>query len=313
MHHPSDPQSRDLRTRLVTVSCFAVLALAMTACGGATRHASSPHGKATTTAASIDRPRLARLVVAEQGVVTMVERDGCVATARAAEGESGDDELRVRCPRTQRIQAWFEGADRLTAAFVLEPPPAERESHPMTVPAARVLVEGGKVMKVSRLEDVQRLTASVKAFTAELASTEQPAPGPDSPAGWQLLHVSGPAHVMFGGTPARGAFDARVSTNGQYMCEFVTNGEDGPMHASKSGYLAPKTAARAIDEVLAPFSATGAARSSTYAAGVRGGTEARSNAASTVEVFERFAGVQEAIGDACLPELETPSPSSLSL
>ncbi len=314
MHRPNGNRSRDLGTRAIKPSGFVVLALMASACGGATRHASSPQGQTTKqTAASVDWPRLERLVVAELGTVTMVERDGCVVSAKTTEADrNGNDEHRVRCPKAERIQAWFERADRLTAGFVFEPAP-EREGSAITLPAAKVLTANGKVMKVTRVEDIQRLSASVKTLAAELAAGEKPAPGPESPAGWQMLRVTGAAHVMFGGAPARGVFEARVSTNGQYMCEFITNVGDAPMRASKSGYLAPTTAARAIDEVLAPFSATVAAGASTYAAAIRGGTEARSNAGSTTAVFERFAGVQEALGDACLPELEAPAAGSVEL
>ena len=45
----------------------------------------------------------------------------------------------------------------------------------------------------------------------------------------------------------------------------------------------------------------------TFAAGVSAGAERRANAASTAMVFERFAAVQDVLGDACLPELDPPT------
>jgi hypothetical protein len=49
------------------------------------------------------------------------------------------------------------------------------------------------------------------------------------------------------------------------------------------------------------------------AAGTKGGAEQRSNAAPTAAVFERFEQMQEALGDACLPELEPPSGPQIGL
>ncbi|HVH42043.1 MAG TPA: hypothetical protein VM925_06855, partial [Labilithrix sp.] len=183
------------------------------------------------------------------------------------------------------------------------------------LPAAKLLTSSGKALRVAKPADVEKLAAEVRALSAELASAEEVSPGPASSDGWEMLHVMGPAHVVFAGTPARGVFEARVSTNGQYMCEFITNVGDGPMRATKSGYISPATASRAIDVVLGPFNAASADEKSktTYAAGTKGGAERRSNAVSTAAVFERFAEVQDALGDACLPELEAPSGSQIGL
>jgi hypothetical protein len=231
-----------------------------------------------------------------------------------SEGEiGGEDELRVRCPKPERMQAWFDGADRVMAGFQYEV--VKDEDEEVTLPAAKILTTSGKQLKVTRPEDVRRLLAEVRALSAELAHSEQPTPGPASEDGWQMLHVAGPAHVLFAGTPAHGEFEARMSTTGQYYCEFVTDIGDGPMRASKSGWISPAVASRAIDEVLGPFTevAPHESTNSTYAAGTKNGAETKSNVASTAAVFERFAQIQEALGDACLPELEPPPPSQIGL
>jgi hypothetical protein len=261
--------------------------------------------------------RIERLVVAERGSVSMISRGGCLATVHASEGEGGD-ELRVRCPRPERMKAWFEGADRVTAGLALEPVREDESEGDIQLPAAKVLTSSGKALRVAKRADVESLAAEVRALAAELASTEEVVPGPASEGGWQMLHVMGPAHVVFAGTPARGVLEARMSTNGQYMCEFITGTESGPMRATKSGYLSPATASRAIDEVLAPFNAAGSEErdpraKNTYAAGMKGGAEQRSNAVSTAAVFERFSEVQDALGDACLPELEPPAAAAVGL
>ncbi len=302
--------------RIVATSCCIGLAALLTACGGSTRRASSPHSQTTTTAAMV-APRVERLVVADRGSISMVARGGCVATVRTSEGEAGGhDELRVRCPKPERMKAWFDGADRVTATLALEPIRDEDEDDDkIALPAAKLLTESGRTLRVVKPADVDKLAAEVNGLIAELASTEQVSPGPESAKGWQMLHVMGPAHVLFAGTPARGVFEARMSTNGQYMCEFITDVGDGPMRATKSGWLSPSTASKAIDEVLGPFNAVGPDENSktTFAAGTKAGAEQRSNAVSTAEVFDRFAQVQEALGDACLPELEAPSVPPLGL
>lgn len=301
--------------RPIATSCGIAFVVVLSACGGTSRSASSPQGQATTTAAML-APRVERLVVAEPGSVSMVARGGCVATVRTSEAEGGShDELRVRCPKPERMKAWFEGADRVTATLSLEPSRGDDEDEDIRLPAAKLLTESGRALRVVKPADVDQLVAEVKALTAELASAEQVSPGPSSADGWQMLHVIGPAHVLFAGTPARGVLEARVSTNGQYMCEFITDLGDGPLRATKSGWIAPATARKAIDEVLGPFNAVGPDENSktSYAAGTKGGAEQRSNAVSTAAVFERFAQLQEALGDACLPELEPPSTPSLGL
>lgn len=315
MSRPAEEHSWKSVRPIATSCCIALVAV-LSACGGTTRRASSPHSQTTTTAAMV-APRVERLVVADRGSVSMVARGGCVATVRTAEGEAGGhDELRVRCPKPERMKAWFEGADRVTAGLQLEPiRDEEEEEDDLKLPAAKLLTESGRTLRVVKPSDIQKLAAEVDALTAELAAAEQVSPGPASEDGWQMLHVMGPAHVLFAGTPARGVFEARLSTNGQYMCEFITNVGDGPMRATKSGWLSPSTASKAIDEVLGPFNAVGPEEKpkSTYAAGTKAGAETRSNAVSTAEVFDRFAQVQEALGDACLPELEPPSTPPIGL
>ncbi|MBX3198814.1 MAG: hypothetical protein KF894_11810 [Labilithrix sp.] len=298
-----------------TPCCIAV-ALMLTACGGTTRRASTPHSQTTTTAAAVT-PRVERLVVADRGAVSMVARGGCVASVRTAESEAGaHDELRVRCPKPERMKRWFDGADRVIATLALEPVDEDlEEEDDVKLPTAKLLTASGKALRVAKPEDVAKLASEVTALSAELAAAESVAPGPASADGWQMLHVMGPAQVLFAGTPARGVFEARVSTSGQYMCDFITNVEDEPMRATKSGWLTPQTASKAIDEVLGPFNATEAGETpkTTFAAGTKAGAEQRSNAISTAAVFERFSLMQDALGDACLPELEPPSTPPLGL
>jgi hypothetical protein len=260
-------------------------------------------------------PRIERLVVAERGSISMVARGGCVAMVRTAESETAThDELRVRCPKPERLKTWFEGADRVTATLALEPI-RDDDDDDDKLPVAKLLTASGRALRVVKPEDVEKLAAEVRALSAELAAAEQVSPGPASANGWQMLHVVGPAHVLLGGSPARGVLEARVSTNGQYMCEFITTVGDGPMRATKSGWLAPHAASHAIDEVLGPFNAVepNEAPNATFAAGTKAGAERRSNSVSTAAVFERFATMQEALGDACLPELEPPSTPPIGL
>jgi hypothetical protein len=288
-----------------------------TGCGSATRHASSPHGTTTTTAAEMEGGmRIDKVLIAEPHRVAMVARSGCVSTMRTSSEGRGDDELRVRCPKKDRIDRWMIAAAGVTGKMTLEPAPDDEDDPKLdrSQPFAKILLTSGKLMQITKSSDVARLTSEVRALDGELASAEQPAPGPASPSGWQMLHVTGPAHVLFAGAPARGVLEAKVSTSGQYLCEFVTGGNDGAMRATKSGWIPAKSAAHAIDEVLAPFNAAGGGEGSrSFAAGVQNGQEQKSNVASTGAVFERFAEVQEALGDACLPELEGPSPQAIGL
>jgi hypothetical protein len=323
MSLPPEGRSR-IGARIIALSSCIALAAVLSACGGSTRRASTPHSKTTTTAATI-APRIERLVVAERGSISMVARDGCMATVRSSESEAGShDELRVRCPKPERLNTWFDGAEKVAATLTLEPM-AERaartgdddddDDRDLSLPAAKLLTATGRTLKVTKPAEIEKLAAEVRTLGAELATAEQVTPGPASPEGWQMLHVAGAAHVLFAGTPARGVLEAKMSTNGQYLCEFVTNVGDGPMRATKSGWLSPALASRAIDEVLGPFSAMDANEKprTTYAAGMKAGAEQRSNAASTAAVFERFAEVQDALGDACLPELEAPPASQIGL
>lgn len=255
----------------------------------------------------------------EKDGVSMVTRDGCLASVRTAERQTAThDELRVRCPRPERLRAWFDGADRVAASLALDPMRDEEDDEDVPdakLPAAKLLTENGRALRTSRPEDAEKLAAEVRALSAELEIAERVQPGPASPNGWQMLHVMGPAHVLIAGTPAHGVLEARVSTNGQYMCEFITSFADGPMRATKSGWLSPGTASRAIDEVLEPFNAVGGAdkSSSTFAAGMKSGAEQQSNVVSTAAVFERFSQMQDALGDACLPELEPPATPPVGL
>jgi hypothetical protein len=290
---------------------------AVSAGGCAPRKAAPPQtsGSAALTGAKMG-PRIDRVLVADKGVVAMVARDGCVATITTSELETGSsDELRVRCPRPERMRAWFDGVDRLTASVALEPSKEEAEAEDLPLPSAELVTGSGKVMHVVQKNDAHRLFTEVRALSAELASAEIPAPGPATPGGWQMLRVSGPAHVFFAGAPTRGVLDARVSTTGQYFCDFLANTDDGPMRATKSGWIAQTTASKAIDEVLQPFEGLGDAERprATYASGTTASGERKASMSATAAVFQRFAPVQDALGDACVPELEAPIAPANSL
>ncbi|HVJ92373.1 MAG TPA: hypothetical protein VM580_21380 [Labilithrix sp.] len=247
----------------------------------------------------------------------MIARGGCLATVRTVEGGAGStDELRVRCPKPERIKTWFEGADRVAATLALEPLTREEDEEiEVSLPVAKLLTTSGKAFRVANAADVEKLAREVRALSADASSAEQVTPGPATGKGWQMLHVMGPAHVLVAGVPATGTLEARVSSTGQYLCEFVTNVDDGPIRATKSGWLSSATAGRAIDDALEAFRDPGPNEKSTttYAAGTKGGSEVRTARSSTGEVFERFAEIQEALGDACLPELEAPSVSPADL
>lgn len=284
---------------------------AISACGCATRKAATPQptGAAALTGAKMG-PRIERVLVADKGVVAMVARDGCVATVSTAELEAGSsDELRVRCPRPERMRSWFDGVDRLTASVALEPSREELEGEDdAPLPSADVVTAPGKMMHVVQKNDAKRLLAEVRALSAELASAEIPGPGPSTPGGWQMVRVSGPAHVFFAGAPTRGVLDVRVSTNGQYFCDFNASTDDGPMRATKSGWITQATASKTIDEVLTPFEGLGESERphATYASGITAAGERKASMSGTAAVFAKFAPVQDALGDACVPELEAP-------
>lgn len=256
--------------------------------------------------------RLQKVLVADDEIVAMVGRDGCHATMRSAgDGKvrlGEGDELRVRCPKKERLAKWLEGVERSLAAMELAEAPDD-DDEDVAGPVAKVVVGKGRVLRVVKAGDVGRLVLQVRAFGAELESNEIPRPGPASPSGWQMLRVTGAAHVVVGGAPTRGVLDARLSTSGQYFCEFVGQAGGGSVRASKSGWITGPLAARALDDVLTPFQVQPPAEtqpSATFAAATSGDTEKRANPASTAAVFERFAPLQDALGDACLPELEPP-------
>ncbi len=240
----------------------------------------------------------------------MVGRDGCHATVRQGNMQNigPSDELRVRCPRKERLTQWFKGLDRVLSTIEVAEVGDDDDDTDDATPAAQLVVGKGKVVRVVKSADAARLVAEVRAFGAELESGEIPRPGPATSSGWQMLRVTGAAHVMLGGEPTRGVLDARMSTNGQYLCEFVGATDEGSVRATKSGWITDSLAARALDEVLTPFQvqATGESPSATFAAATAGGAEKRANQASTAAVFERFAPLQDALGDACIPELEPP-------
>jgi hypothetical protein len=288
-----------------TIIAFGLLALPLCAC-----NSSSKKEPATAALSSADvKMHIERLMVSDGHGIAIAARDGCLASISEATDDTGNyDEMRVRCPRADRMAAFFSGVDRLTSGVQLTR--VGDEDMDVEAPAAQVLTAGGVALRVTQKGDAEKLLAEVKKLGAELQAHESPSPGPDSPGGWQLLHVSGPAHVVFAGEPLQGVLDARVSTTGQYLCEFMANTDDGPLRASKSGWIAPQHAAQAIDEVLRPFEALGPNErpKATYALGVKAGAEAKASNTAVGAVFERFGPFQDALGDACLPELEPPAP-----
>ncbi len=297
------------QTAVLSSSVLSVLLVA--GCGGAAR-SGSPRRPTQGAAAELTSARghhpYDRVLVAEKGIIAMVGRDGCVATvAQSTEATGGLEEMRIRCPKPERMTAWFAAVDKITAGLPVEN--VNDDSDDLVLPAAQLVTKKGAVMHVKRRADTESLLSEVRALTAELASAETPSPGPKTADGWQMLRVSGPAHVVLGGAPTAGVLEARMSTSGQYLCEFVANKDNGPIRATKSGWITPTIAARAIDDVLGPFAdvSAGERRPATYAVGVTGGAERRANPASTAAVFQRFARVQDALGDACLPELDPPS------
>jgi hypothetical protein len=253
--------------------------------------------------------RFDRVLVAERGTIAMVSRDGCIASVGAGTDATGEyEEMRIRCPKPERLKAWWSGVDRITGGVPLEAV-TDDSADEIVLPAAELLTHKGDVMKVKAPADIEHLINEVHALSAELAAAEMPSPGPSTSNGWQMLRVSGPAHVFISGTPMAGVLDARVSTSGQYLCEFVANAKSGPIRATKSGWVEPVVAAKAVDDVLAPLAEAngGERRLGTFAVGTTNGAERRANAASIGAVFERFAPVQDALGDACLPELDPPT------
>jgi hypothetical protein len=308
MHTPLIAPRR-ARSRFV----LAAAGVAALGCGCAhATHTASPQkpAPAQLTAANVGR-HFDRVLVADQGSVAIVARQGCLASLGTATDDTGPmDEMRVRCPKEGRLAAWFEGVDRATAALPVEQVDEEADIDSKGLPAAQLATANGSIVRLSRKEDASRLLGDVRALSAELDASERPDPGPATQAGWQLLRVSGPAHVLFAGEPTRGVLDVRVSTTGQYLCEYMANTPDGPFRATKSGWIEPNNAAHAIDEVLAPFRGLGPDEraQSTYALAVSNGTEQKANAASTAAVFERVAPLQDALGDACIPELDAPAP-----
>jgi hypothetical protein len=289
---------------------WVVFALVLAGCGHATRSAAPQSGTAQLTAATVAQ-HVERVLVADKGTVALVSRDGCVATIGTGQDDTGNfDEMRVRCPRSERLSSWFGALDKMTAALPVEAVDGDSDIDAKGLPAAELAMPNGRVMKLTRAEDATRVLGEVRAFAAELDASERPAPGPATVNGWQMLRVSGPAHVLFAGEATRGVLDVRVSSTGQYLCEYNANTNDGPFHATKSGWIKAETATHALDEVLAPFRALGPDERprSTYALAVQGGNEQKANAASTAAVFERVGPLQDALGDACIAELEEPAP-----
>lgn len=287
-------------------------ALSLMACGGAKRSTEAvvPRPTTLTGAKVAGGPKAARVLVADRGMIAMVTREGCVAVMTSA-GQA--EEMRIRCPKEDRLAAWFGKVDPLVAAMPTEVIEDEDTRDVTTLPAAEMLNEKGAVLRFVQPKDAARLFAEVRGFALELEAAETPTPGPASRGGWQLVRVKGPAHVILGGAPTHGVLEARMSTSGQYLCEFVAQTDDGPVRATKSGFIGQARASRVVDEVLRPFEAAGAKDRAqpTIASAVRDGAETKANTASTKEVLQRFGHVQDNLGDACLPELDATAPIGL--
>lgn len=288
----------------------------LSACGGGARDASSGArapadvGTATLTGAG-PSSRVARVLVADKDAMAMVVRGGCVATIGAGADEGGSyDEMRVRCPKPERGASWFSSIDRLVATLPTKLVDDEADDARVPLPAAEVATSSGAVYRVDKPSDAARLVSEVKALAAELAAGETPRPGPASPSGWQMIRLAGRAHVFLGGEPMTGTLDVRMSTTGQYLCEFRATAEDGPLRATKGGWVEQRAAVKAIDDVLTPFESGAQDSPSTFASAVAQDGERRANPASTAAVFARFGAVQKVLGDACLPELEAPKTDS---
>jgi hypothetical protein len=256
--------------------------------------------------------RAERLLASDGHAIAIVARDGCLASIAQAQDETGQyDEMRVRCPRPGRMGTWFDGVDRMLSAVPVSAVATdEDDSKTPSFPVVQVITASGATMRVAKAGDAAKLLREVRSLASELQASEVPAPGPVSASGWQMLRVAGPAHVVFAGEPLNGVLEARVSTDGQYLCQFSSNTDDGPLRATKSGYLPPQHASQAIDEVLKPFEGLGPGErpKATYAVGVQRGVERNASVTSIAAVFERFSSFQDVLGDACLPELEAPAP-----
>lgn len=288
----------------------------LSACGGSARnastgaHAPSDVGTATLTGAGTSA-RVARVLVADKDAMAMVVRGGCVATIGTGADEGGNyDEMRVRCPKPERGATWFSSIDRLVATLPTKRVEDDDDDEKVPLPAAELATSSGAVYRVDKPSDAARLVSEVKALAAELAAGETPRPGPSSPSGWQMMRLAGRAHVFFGGEPTSGTLDVRMSTTGQYLCEFRATTEDGPLRATKGGWVDSAAATKAIDDVLTPFESGAEATPATFASAVAQNGEQRANPASTAAVFARFGAVQKLLGDACLPELEAPKTDS---
>ncbi len=118
-----------------------------------------------------------------------------------------------------------------------------------------------------------------------------------------MLRVSGPAHVYLGGAPTTGVLEARVSTTGQYLCEFNTNTKEAAsrdqerLALESDGDEGHRRGSRDLPARAGRGSV--ARRRSLRPSGVTASSER--TAPPPLRVFEKFAEVQDALGDACLP------------
>jgi hypothetical protein len=292
---------------LVPVALLALLP----ACRGSSQSA-PPQNAGAAALSSAHVIHYGGVLVAEEGSIAIVARDGCLASMGKAKDESGSfDEMRVRCAREDRIPQWFDKLDAMISSFAVEKISDDVEIDAIGLPAAQLITKQGTVVRTTRKEDATRLAKEIATLSAELQAKEKPAPGPATSSGWQMLRVAGPAHAMFAGQPTHGTIDVSVSTDGQYLCEYRARTNEGPLRATKSGFLRADRASHAIEEILQPFHAVGPGDNPptrAIAAAISQGTERRANGASVSEVIDRAAPLQDALGDACLPEIDVEEP-----
>lgn len=156
-------------------SALPALAALLAACGGQSRQTSSPHSEATVTSAYIKGHHVEKIMVADEGTVAIVDREGCLAQVKERSTAVGPAaEILTRCPKPERMASWFDQSDRVTDVLVYEPLTARPEGDEsealddkldLHAPTAKVLVSNGKMLRVAKPADVAKLTAQVRALS----------------------------------------------------------------------------------------------------------------------------------------------------
>src|SRR4051812_20965118 len=127
-----------------------VVSLAMLGVGCNASRSGSPQAKQPGTAelTSADvKTRIERVMVSDGHGISIAARDGCLASIAEATDDTGDyDEMRVRCPRPDRMASFFTSIDRITSAAQLTRVGEEEDD--VESPAAQVLTAGGVAMRV---------------------------------------------------------------------------------------------------------------------------------------------------------------------